>query len=275
MIEIPEAYVLAEQLKETVVGKVIREVTANQSPHKFAWISGDSDVYNRILAGKTISNVKAEAGYVDLHVETAHLIYTEGINLRYLVKGEKLPKKHQLLVEFDDDCILVGSVQMYGGLWCFDKETDNDYYNGAISKPSPLSDAFDFDYFMALVGDEVLSKKSLKEVLATKQRIPGLGNGVLQDILFNAKLHPKRKMQSLSDDDYRKLFDSIRGTLHDMAVKGGRDTEKDLFACAGAYESKLSKLTNGKPCKVCGSLIEKKAYMGGSIYFCPSCQPES
>lgn|GEM_PF-2077218 len=30
-----------------------------------------------------------------------------------------------------------------------------------------------------------------KAFLATEQRIPGLGNGVLQDILWTARIHPK------------------------------------------------------------------------------------
>jgi hypothetical protein len=37
------------------------------------------------------------------------------------------------------------------------------------------------------LGQEV-KKLSLKALLATEQRIPGLGNGVLQDILFKARM---------------------------------------------------------------------------------------
>lgn len=274
MIEIPEALVLAQQLDETVSGKTIKEVIANQSPHKFAWLSGESDDYNTCLAGGIISSIEAVGGFVDVHVGDTHLIYSEGINLRYLIQGEKLPQKHQLLLEFEDGSYLVGSVQMYGGLWYFEHSTENAYYKQAKSKPSPLSDDFDYNYFTRLIRDEALVKKSVKEVLASKQRIPGLGNGVLQDILFNAGLHPKRRINSLSEADVKVLFESIKGTLLDMRIKGGRDTEKDLFGCAGAYRTKLSKFTNGKACGVCGSVIQKKAYMGGSVYYCETCQAE-
>ncbi len=60
----------------------------------------------------------------------------------------------------------------------------------------------------------------------------------------------------------------------DMARQGGRDTEKDLFGNFGGYITLMSKNTVGKACPVCGGLIQKQAYMGGSIYFCPSCQKE-
>ena len=49
----------------------------------------------------------------------AWIVVGEGANLRYFSAGERLPSKHQLLIEFDDSSSLVGSVQMYGGLWAF------------------------------------------------------------------------------------------------------------------------------------------------------------
>lgn len=53
-------------------------------------------------------------------------------------------------------------------------------------------------------------KLSVKAVLATEQRIPGLGNGVLQDILFNAKINPKRKIGSLADFEKSSLLQAIK-----------------------------------------------------------------
>jgi formamidopyrimidine-DNA glycosylase len=114
---------------------------------------------------------------------------------------------------------------------------------------------------------------SVKAFLATEQRIPGLGNGVLQDILFHARIHPKRKMNTLSLQETHSLYEAVKSTLSEMAAKGGRDTEKDLFGCPGGYQSFLSKNTVGTPCPVCGTIIKKEAYLGGSIYYCEGCQP--
>ena len=113
---------------------------------------------------------------------------------------------------------------------------------------------------------------SLKGLLATEQRIPGLGNGILQDILFNAKMHPKKKVNLLSEEDKEALFDSIKTTISAMVSKGGRDTELDLFGNPGGYRTILCKNTVNKPCPVCGTIIKKESYMGGSIYYCEKCQ---
>lgn len=275
MIEIPEAASLCEQINETVKGKRIEDVLVNQSPHKFAWFQGEPDEYDAKLNGKTIERAYAYGGLVEISLGTTKLLFGDGINLRYFIEDEKLPQKHQLLIQFEDRSVLTATVQMYGGIWCFeDGEFDNKYYLIAKQKPSPLSKEFDFEYYSKIVTDEALQKKSAKALLATEQRIPGLGNGVLQDILFNAKIHPKRKVSTLSQEEIEALFYSTKSTLHEMTIKGGRDTEKDLFGCSGGYTTKLSKKTVKHPCKVCGSNIIKKAYMGGSVYYCEGCQVE-
>lgn len=116
-------------------------------------------------------------------------------------------------------------------------------------------------------------KLSGKAFLATQQRIPGLGNGVLQDGLFHANIHPKRKMGTITEKEYTSLFHSVKETLAEMTRLGGRDTEKDLFGNPGKYRTILRKNTVGKPCPVCGTAIQKASYLGGAIYWCPVCQP--
>jgi len=161
---------------------------------------------------------------------------------------------------------------MYGGLLCVPKgKNDNPYYLIAKGKPSPFSDAFTLGYFLNLFTPKDL-RLSLKAFLATNQRIPGLGNGVLQDILFNAGFHPRKKVDSLDENDKNGLFVAIKETLLNMMELGGRDTEKDIYGNPGGYTANLSKNTMGSPCKRCGSQIMKEAYLGGSVYFCSGCQ---
>lgn len=273
MIELPEAIVLSTEINDTLSGKTIINVMVAHSPHKFAWYFEDKEKYHDLMAQKSIKKAYNQGGFVKIEIdEDIILLLSEGIRIRYLKEGEAIPKKHQLLIEFTDKSCLVCSVQMYGGLVAFrDGDYDNDYYGAARDKPSPLTKDFDQKYFEKLIST-VSGKFSLKAFLATEQRIPGLGNGVLQDILFNAKLHPKRKLSSLDDRAKMALFTSVKNTLSEMVQKGGRDTEQDLFGFAGGYMTILSKNTVNKPCPHCKSLIQKQAYMGGSIYYCPKCQ---
>jgi len=155
--------------------------------------------------------------------------------LRYHPAGDKAPAKHQILIEFDDSSMFSVSVQMYGGLWVFP------------------AGQFDNPHFESLLEGEKRQSLSAKAFLATEQRIPGLGNGVLQDILWTAMIHPKRKMATLYDEELHVLFGSVKSVLKQMAAEGGRDTERDLYGCPGGYKTILSRNTVGKPCPSCGS----------------------
>jgi formamidopyrimidine-DNA glycosylase len=273
MIELPEALNIAGQINKAVSGKRIALVTAAHTPHKLAWYYGEPAKYPRLLVGRTVGRASAFGGLVEIKAEEANILLGEGAAVRFHGKGAPRPPKHQLLVEFEDDTAISASIQMYGGMGAFlEGELDNPYYRVAKAKPSPFSPEFDGRYFNRIISAPDVQKLSLKALLATEQRIPGLGNGVLQDILFHAKMHPKRKVSTLSGNDREALFDCVRNTLSVMAAQGGRDTELDLFGRPGGYKTLLCKNTVNKPCPVCGCIIKKQAYMGGSVYYCEGCQ---
>ena len=274
MLELPESQTLARQLRESILGKRIEKVQANSTPHGFAFYHGDPAGYNSLLAGKTVDDAHAFGGQVEIAAQDARLVVNDGINMRLYPAGTKRPDKHQLFMELSDGSALLCTVQMYGGMQAFKANAyDNPYYHIAKEKPSPLSDAFNEAYFEKMLS-EAKPALSSKAFLATEQRIPGLGNGVLQDILFRSSIHPKTKLASLKDKQKTHLFKTVKETLREMTEKGGRDTEKDLFGRPGGYICLLSKNTLEKPCPVCGGALVRQAYLGGNVYFCPTCQAE-
>jgi formamidopyrimidine-DNA glycosylase len=274
MIEIPEALHIAKQITEHLQGKRIVETWAAASPHKFAWYQGSPDAYPHLLNGKEVQSARPVGGMIEISFGDAYLVLSEGAYPLFLPHPAAAPAKHQLLITFSDETALAVSVRMYGGILAFSAGmADNTYYLLAKEKPSPLSAEFDRVTFDALLNSEGMEKLSAKAFLATEQRIPGLGNGTLQDVLYDAGIHPKSRMADLAPEKRESLFISIKRVLKEMADGGGRDTETDLFGNPGNYRTRCSKLTEGQPCSRCGQPITKASYMGGSIYFCPGCQP--
>ena len=272
MIEIPEAISICRQMQETLVGKTIVQAKANFSPHKFAWYIGDPQEYGEKLVGKTFNGCKAQSGMIEMHFGDMRVVLGDGAIPRYYSQNEKHPAKHQLQLLFADGSGLYVSIAMYGGIWAFKEGSfDNPYYLKACQAVSPLSHEFDYDYFKQI--DQAQGKLSVKAFLATEQRIPGLGNGSLQDILWKAGVHPKRKVANMSESEFQKLFRVLKETLAEMANLGGRDIENDLFGQPGGYQTTMSKNGIKNPCPHCGDTIIKEAYMGGSVYYCPTCQP--
>lgn len=274
MIELPEARTLARQLGETITGKTIERAVANASPHGFAFYTGDPAAYGALLKGKRVRGTDAHGGRAGILADDMRVSLNDGVNARYYAPGVKRPDKHQLLIEFDDDSAIVCTVSMYGGMSLFTEGSEHGFYfRVAEEKPSPLDDAFDMAYFASLRTPDA-EKLSAKAFLATEQRIPGLGNGVLQDILWHAKISPKKKMSALSDAEFERMFAEVKRLLALMTHLNGRDTEKDLFGAPGGYATIMSRKNNGMPCPACGGLIERKAYLGGNVYVCGGCQPE-
>jgi len=280
MIELPETYVLSEQINQTLVGKTVMNVAANVHPHAFAWYTGDPHTYHDKLTGKKITSSNPGTGYTcggNTEVLCEDMLLVISTPIKYHAPGEKLPAKHQLLIEFEDfsgdgTSHMSCTVQMWGAMFCY-PAGENGLLDGFVRNkcPDPLTDAFDEAYFDNL-WNAVKPTLSAKAFLATEQRIPGLGNGVLQDILWNANIHPKKKLRDMKDKEKEKMFNSVKSTIMAMRMQGGRDTERDLFGCKGGYKTILSANTLKYPCPACGSGLIREAYMGGNIYFCPTCQ---
>lgn len=272
MLELPESYTISKQIEENLKGKTISHIQVLQTPHRFAFFYGDVDRYTEGLEGQRIVGAVYHGGMVEIDTQDWMIALSDGAYPRYYAEKKEFPKKHQLAIYFDDETAIFVSIQMYGILFIFPKGTcEEKYYRSSCEKPDPLTDEFTLEYFRSLYTDDN-KKMSAKAFLATQQRIPGLGNGVLQDILWDTGQDPRRNMSELTEEEFAALYHSIRKILGKMCADGGRDTEKDLFRRPGGYISQLSKNALYEPCMKCGHEIRKANYMGGTIYFCEHCQ---
>lgn len=271
MIELPEALTLAAQLNDTVRGKTVAAVYPPTRASRFCWYAGDPAGYNEALKGNAAMAAEGFGIFAELAFDNGlKLCLNDGVNPR-LIRMADAPEAYQLLIEFEDGDALLFTVQMYGGMVLHDGHYDNEYYQKSRQALSPFSPGFPAHYCAVL--DASKPSLSLKAFLATEQRFPGIGNGVLQDILLTAGLHPKRKLASLSGQERARLLDCIVSVLEDMAARGGRDTEKDLYGTPGGYRTRLSRHALATGCPVCGGPVTKEAYLGGAVYYCPRCQP--
>lgn len=272
MIELPEARAIAQDLRKTILNKTIIDVGGNFTDHKFTFYEGDPNTYKELLVGKKVTNIIERNYYVEIEIEDYKLTFRDGANIRYYQEPTKL-KKSKLLITFDDHSYLNITTSMYCFIGLFNKFEGlaNEYYELELTGIAPLDKEFSFSYFKTLINEET-KKLSIKAFLATKQRILGVGNGVVQDIMFNAHLHPKRKIKTLTDKELKTLYDAVVNTLTKMVNEHGRNSEKDIYGNPGSYQTILSAKSFKNGCPHCKSEIIKEQYLGGSIYYCPNCQ---
>jgi len=275
MIELPEAWVIARQMNEAIAGKQIAAAMRGNAPHKFAFYTRAAEEYAEILKERRIGPARGHGGLILIPAEPEYLLAVGGGGERIALHRDErtLPKKHQLLLHFTDGVYLTVTVQGWGAAMLFhDSEVPGHAW---VGKPgvSPVSDAFTYEFFEGRFGElKENDPSSVKFFVISKPGVWGVGNGCLQDILFRARIHPRRRALDLSEGERRALHAAIRDTLQQMVALGGRDGEIDLFGQPGGYTRILSSETAGKPCPECGTPIEKIQYLGGASYFCPRCQ---
>lgn len=281
-MNIAYAYVINKQLHDTIIGKTLKNVIANQNPHTFVWFAmepSQASQYNQIAAPEIakymINNVIEKCAVFNGAQNCLYIgdrVLMSDITPRFYNALERPPKKHQLLLEFEDGSILAYSASLGGVINLFQIDQNGLPMRANVNFPMILSNEFTYKFFHDIILKTDLKSLSVKQFLATKNRIPGIDNNLLQDILWDAQVNPKSKMKVLNEEEYHRIYNSIKTVTREIISVGGKDTDKDLFGNYGGFKSKVSKNTYEKPCARCATNIMKEAYLGGAIYYCPQCQ---
>ena len=278
MIEMPEATTIANQMQTTLVGKSLKTFTRGNATHKFLWLNRPDEEYETVLPGLTVQKASSFGRSIYLNLDQYMIWWGDaGGKILYHTPKEKLPPKYHLRWDFTDDSILTFSMQMWGSVKLLDRSEFESIPNEESGIP-PLDPRFTFENFNQMLEEyPEKTSKGIKGFLvatgyAISNHINGLGNAIVQDILFNAGISPKRKITDIDQTERYTLYEAINTTVAEAIDKGGRYDEVDLFGHRGSYIRLMDSKSVGTPCRNCGSEIEKISYLGGTCYICPSCQ---
>ena len=236
-----------------------------------------SDLRNKLI-DRVVDDVTSQFNSIQIHLNGDIVLFFGAVYGKILYHSpEQSPPKHKCFnIDFSDKSCLSVTVNLFGSIKAMTKEESEeqypDYLLGALD---PSSDDFTWDAFHEVIDSRPeVPKLSVKKFVTSclPTYIGGIGNGYLQEILYRAKIHPKRKMASLNNDEQRRYHKSIKGVVRKAIKLGGRTTERNLFGSFGRFVSSLRKDTVGMPCSTCGATIIKFPFEGGSCYVCPVCQ---
>jgi formamidopyrimidine-DNA glycosylase len=117
------------------------------------------------------------------------------------------------------------------------------------------------------------NNRALKAVLVGKDAVlVGLSNSAFQDIIYRAKLHPKRKASELNLNEQKALYNSVKLVVRERLRLNGKNQFLDLYQNQGRYISTMGPNMRKKNCPVCGSPIQELSLGGGKAFVCPKCQ---
>jgi len=179
-----------------------------------------------------------------------------------------LPAKHRIIFDFTDDTCLSINFWWFG----YVHFTDSIQMHAPSAKLGPNVLDISREQFHQLTAGQ---RGGVKSFLLDQARIAGIGNAYIHDILFLARLHPLRRMDSLSHEELDRLYNGIQGGLRPSFEKGGAFYEVNLSGQKGGFTSDkiLIGYRENQPCPVCQTPIVKIKTGSTSSFVCPSCQP--
>jgi len=277
-IELPEAKILAEQMNKELRGKRIKSYHLQdyERLQRIGMMDKNTQSFDQ-LVNRKIESVLSRGNVIRLKLSNGmNLILAPeyGGMIFYHASEKTVPSKFHLKVDFSDNTMLTIRLTSMGVIQALkDDDLERSYvyrrdFNPEV--PSPIDEEFTFERFSKLLAD---NNRALKSVLIGKDAIVvGLSNSAFQDILYRARLHPKRKASELNKDEGRALYDAIRLVLRERIQLKGKNQFYDLYGNQGGYTPAMGPNMKQQNCPACGTPIEKLSVGGGHVYFCPKCQ---
>ncbi len=130
-----------------------------------------------------------------------------------------------------------------------------------------LSDDLTPDRFAALVRKR---RDQVRNFLLDKKALAAIGNAYADEILFDARIHPKTFCHQLAPDDVARLHASVRDVLRRATDEIAR---RDPPVDEKLRDFLLVRGRAGKPCPRCSTTLRAVRVGAGDADFCPKCQP--
>jgi len=123
------------------------------------------------------------------------------------------------------------------------------------------------------LAEAVRRKKSLiKPVLLDQSTVAGLGNWIVDEVLFQAHVHPEQRANTLTDAQLVQLHSSVQLVLQ-TAIRYEatyRDFPADFLIHVREWDdSPYDDVEAHKFCPRCRTRIERKEVGGRTTFFCP------
>ena len=276
-VELPESKILAEQMNQKLRGKRVTafQVKDCERLQKIGMMEKDLTVFNQLVNAK-IETIVSRGNVLRIKFDNGiNLILGPeyGGEIFYHTSAADIPRFH-LRLDFSDGTVLTVRLTSMGVIQVRkDDELDSSYVykrDFDFTKLSATEEEFTFEQFSKRMADK---NKMLKAVLVGKDAIlVGISNSTFQDILYRARIHPKRRASELSKEEMRSLYDAIQFVFKERIRLNGKDIFRDLHREQGGYTPAMGPNMKEQNCPECGTAIQKLSHGGGHVYLCPNCQ---
>ncbi|MFH0792122.1 MAG: bifunctional DNA-formamidopyrimidine glycosylase/DNA-(apurinic or apyrimidinic site) lyase [bacterium] len=283
MPELPEVETIVRYLDKNICGKKVTDVlvlSKKQFPQDSKLVIG-AKILSVSRRGKNtiISLSNGKTMIVHLRM-TGQLILMDGNKEKYetgkvipLSGGSELPARStRVIISLNGGKLFFNESRKFGAIRVVsnaeaDKEADK-------LGPEPFGKDFSIDYLTRIFKK---TAKPIKALLLDQEKIAGIGNIYASEILFEAKINPKRPAKGLNRKEIIALYCATLSILKEAIKYGGSSASDEAYiqpdTSRGLYQDYARVYQrDGQLCRKCKALIKRVVIGGRGTFYCPNCQ---
>ena len=271
MPEGPEIHRAAHRLRKALEGQVITYVEC-----PYATIRGQEHRFFEQEVLQVKARSKAMLIYVGEDVLYSHnQLYGRWTVQKKTSKDRKTNRSLRIKLETETHVACLWSATDIELLepW----EVENHPYIARLG-PDVADEEIEFLPVFEQIQNTKFGGRQLCHLLLDQSFLAGVGNYLRSEILFNAGLHPNRKLKSLTEDEQTRFAYSAISTTQRAYVQKGVTVDKDLYDLL--REQGMSRrqarhyafTRDGLNCHTCEGLISHTRLSGRRLDYCPNCQ---
>lgn len=297
MPELPEVETTVRGLHRVLVGKQIQNVWTSYNSLFHAGKDNIKNprffnIFQKAIDGAMVTNVTRRAKNILIHLDTQQTILIHMKMTGHLLYGHyeyhkktdtwattengplKDPFNQHIRLVFilnDGKHLAFSDMRKFAKVTLLDTKTLKDHKDLLALGPEPLDHAFTLETF----SDRIKNKPTgrIKQVLMDQHVISGIGNIYSDEILWEACVHPEKRVRNITDDEMKQMFDAMFAILK-KSIRLGGDSMSDFRNIEGekggfhphhnAYQQHGKKCTRPE----CAGTIQKMKVGGRSAHFC-------
>ncbi len=268
MPELPEVETIANGLNKRVAGDAIESVWVGSKPEP---LKSSASEIARALEGSHIERVHRVGKHIVFSLtgkdsQPGEFIVHLGMTGRMLVASPdaELPPHTHLTAHLQSGKELrFVDPRRFGRL-----EVRAAKFAGPGTEPTNISAEAFAELFHG-------SKAPIKAALLNQKFLHGVGNIYADESLIRAGVRPRRRANTLTSAELKKLHSALQKVLQEAIRAGGSsisdyvdaDGEKGFFQFRHRAYGR-----EGKPCLKCKTPIKKIVVGGRGTHYCPKCQ---
>lgn len=260
MPELPDVEAYRRFFAEHAAGRTVRRLEADPDIVRNATPTS----LDRALRGRRFAEPERYGKWLIAWTDGPALLFHFGMTGSFVWSGD-VPDRHRhdrLFVELAEGGELrYRNMRKLGGVWLAHDQAE---VRAILGPLGPDALAMSTRRFRDLLARR---RGGVKATLMDQTVLAGVGNLIADETLWQARIHPRTRIDQLTGEEIGRLAKAMRKVL-----------AESVAAYAHSVPVKRTWLLHvrGRPgaaCPRCGTPLERTVAAGRTAYFCPRCQP--